>query len=152
MDEKPIINKSNLVAGNYNTIFHQAFNTLGAMVTNRLFNEFAKFANEYFIQTGFTTSVEDCFPPDDKFLPMIRAFIDKYDDYISKLIWLISDTPVSKRIELLETMGLPENIRDKWKDFLIHNNAEINEMYPIFVQSMWNSFAKEVEQAVFDAY
>lgn len=151
-NSKPIINKSNLVAGNYNTIFHQAFNTLGAMATNRLFNEFAKFANEYFIQTGFTTSIEDCFPPDSTFLPMIKKYIERYDEYISKLIWLVSDTPINKRVDVLSKMNLPDNIKKSWKDFLIHNNTEINEMYPTFVQSMWNSFAKDVEQAVFNAY
>ena len=152
-DKTPIvINKSNLVAGNYNTIFHQAFNTLGAMVTNRLFNEFAKFANEYFIQTGFTTSIEDCFPPDDEFLPRVKSFIDNYDDYISKILWLVSDVPINQRINVLETMKLPEDVKNSWKGFLIHNNSEINDMYPNFVQNMWNSFAREIEKSVFDAY
>lgn len=153
VEGNPEINKSNLVAGNYNTIFHQAFNTLGAMTTNRLFNEFAKFANEYFIQTGFTTSIEDCFPPDDEFLPHVKSIIDKYDNYISKILWLISDIPVKERtIELGKLDITDDNIKDELKKFLIYNNSEINDMYPQFVQNMWNSFAKEIEKSVFDAY
>lgn len=158
INDNPVISKKQLVAGNYNTIFHQAFNTLGAMVTNRMFNEFAKFANEYFIQTGFTTSIKDCFPPDKEFLPMVKTYIDKYDNLISKLLWLISDVPVDKRDDELEKLVIDEDVdKDKeikktWKDFLIHNNKEINEMYARFVQNMWNASAKEVEEKVFDAY
>lgn len=151
-NDEPKIDKSNLVAGNYNTLFHQAFNTLGAMTTNRLFNEFAKFANEYFIQTGFTTSIKDCFPPTDNFLGDIKSKINTYDDYISKILWLISDVPVANRIEELNKMNIQDNLKNTWKDFLIHNNTEINEMYPGFVQRLWNSFAKEVEGKVFESY
>lgn len=155
-DASPQINKSNLVAGNYNTIFHQAFNSLGAIVTNRLFNEFAKFANEYFIQTGFTTGIEDCFPPsnlDYDFLDNIKSYINKYDHYISKLLWLISDVPAQNRINKLnELEDIDITTKNNWKDFLIHNTKEINNMYPNFVQTMWNSFAIDVEQQVFNAY
>lgn len=152
-NNNPKLDKSNLVAGNYNTIFHQAFNTLGSMTTNRLFNEFAKFANEFFVQTGFTTSIEDCFPPDKDFLTNIKNFINKYDYYISKLLWLISDVPTDKRTEALNSIkDIDDKIKNSWNEFLIHNNNEINNMYPIFVQNMWSSFAREVESAVFNAY
>lgn len=151
-NDDPILNKSNLVAGNYNTIFHQAFNTLGSIATNRLFNEFSKFANEYFVNTGFTTSIEDCFPPDSDFLGNVKSKINTYDNYISKLLWLISDVPVNKRTEAINNLNIDDKLKQSWKEFLIHNNNEINKMYPMFVQNMWNAFAKDIEGTVFEAY
>lgn len=151
-DDDPILNKSNLVAGNYNTIFHKAFNTLGSIATNRLFNEFSKFANEYFVNTGFTTSIEDCFPPDSNFITKIKNKINEYDYYISLLLWLISDVPVNKRTEEIDNLKIDDNIKKSWKEFLIHNNKEINELYPMFVQNLWSSFARDIEATVYDAY
>ena len=151
-DNEPKLNKSNLVAGNYNTIFHKAFNTLGSIATNRLFNEFSKFANEYFVNTGFTTSIEDCFPPDSNFFTSIKSKINEYDYYISLLLWLISDVPVNKRTQEIDKLGINDNMKKSWKEFLIHNNKEINDLYPMFVQNLWSSFAKDIEAAVYDAY
>ena len=51
--------------------------------------ENSKFANEYFVNTGFTTSIEDCFPPDSNFFTSIKSKINEYDYYISLLLFEI---------------------------------------------------------------
>lgn len=148
-DEEHDINKNNLVANNYNTFFHCAFNTLGAGMTNQMFNSFAKLANEYFIIHGFSTGIRDCMPPDDF---SIEEELNNYHDDVTKLIQLISDTPKSKRLSVLTSYGFEENKRNKWLNLINLSDEEIFDAYPLFVQNLWNAQSVQVDQKVNQVY
>lgn len=148
-EEKHEISKNNLVANNYNTFFHCAFNTLGAGMTNQMFNSFAKLANEYFIIHGFSMGIRDCMPPEGF---DISEQLKKYHDDVAKLIRLISDTPKRNRHSVLQEYNFEENKFRKWLNLINLSDEEIFDAYPLFVQNLWNAQSVEVDRKVNEAY
>lgn len=147
--EKHEINKNNLVANNYNTFFHCAFNTLGAGMTNQMFNSFAKLANEYFIIHGFSMGIRDCMPPDEF---SINDELNNYRDDVTKLIQLICDTPKHKRLALLQKYNFDDNKHNKWLNLINLSDEEIFDAYPLFVQNLWNAQSVQVDKKVNAVY
>lgn len=145
------IDKRNLVAGNYNTFFHQSFNTLGAMMTNQLFNSFARLANEFFILNGFTSGIRDCFPPNDEFFAKIDREVLTYIHKVNSLLYLISDVPKKDQIQFINEIESEEE-RTQFRSLLNMSTREIWESFPLFVKNMWGKYSQTVDSLVFETY